>query len=162
MGCFTIVRDHLASAKIIGFIDWHNASENSARYVHLVFDDAGSPAHKAASHWWGLSAEGNGLKVGAIPKYEGLLCKAIGLELESRHIAGAVIEFGTVDEFALFRADRLDRWLSFEGRNDPQHDQLREEYLEACCPSAIAWRRLVLGEGPRIMEQLIGGIRNWE
>jgi hypothetical protein len=74
---------------------------------------------------------------------------------------GAVIEFGTADDYAIFRADRLDRWLRFEGRTDPDHDQLREDYLNLCCPNDVAWRRLVLSKGPELIDQMVNGVLAW-
>ena len=96
-----------------------------------------------------------------MPKYEGLLCRAIRQEMPQAKIAGAVIEFGVADDYGMFRSDRLDRWLRFEGRNDPQHDELRQEYRNSCCPSDVGWRRLVMREGPLKMEQLAQGVLNW-
>ncbi len=158
----TIVNDHLRSAEKIGFIDWHTGVGKFGEIVHLVFDEAGSPEHAAAEKWWSEKREsGTSFNSGAVPKYEGLLCKAIRQELSGPRIAGAVIEFGTADDYGMFRGDRLDRWLRFEGRNDPQHDELREDYMECCCPRDVSWRRLVLREGPRKMDQLIQGMRGW-
>lgn len=157
-----IVNDHLGSANTVGFIDWQTGVGSYGEVVHLIFDDIGSPEHTAATGWWDDKGAGGGaFSSGIVPKYEGLLCKAIRQELAGPRIAGAVIEFGTSDGYGLFRADRLDRWLRFEGRNDEQHDQLRENYKEACCPSDVAWRRLVLREGPKKIDQLTQGVLAW-
>lgn len=158
----SIVRDHLGTAGRIGFIDWHTCIGRFGEIVHLVFDEPGSPEHAAATGWWSLDRPSSAaFKAASVPKYEGLLCKAIGQELPAARIAGAVVEFGTVDDYTLFRADRLERWLSFEGRDDPQYDLLRESYKAVCCPADIAWRRMVLAEGPRIMDRLFSGVREW-
>jgi hypothetical protein len=58
--------------------------------------------------------------------------------------------------------ERFGRWLNFEGRGHPECDRLREAYREVCCPSDIAWRRLVLVEGPKRIDQLADGMRAWE
>lgn len=157
-----IVNEHLAGAERIGFIDWHTCIGAFGETVYLVFDEDGSPEHAAATGWWGLDGDSGGaFKAGSVPRYDGLLCKAIRQELARPKIAGAVIEFGTVDDYTLFRADRLDRWLSCEGRDDPDRDRLSQDYMNVCCPDDVAWRRLVLAEGPRIMDRLVEGVGNW-
>ena len=157
-----IVNAHLGSATTIGFIDWHTGVGSYGEVVHLIFDDVGSPEHQAASGWWTNTEHGGSVfNAGVMPKYEGLLCRAIRQELPRPRIAGAVIEFGVADDYAMFRSDRLDRWLRFEGRNDPQCDELREEYRNSFCPRDVGWRRLVMREGHLKMEQLIHGVLNW-
>jgi hypothetical protein len=157
-----IVNEHLADAARIGFIDWHTCIGAFGEIVYLVFDDEGSPERAAAKGWWGLdSGSETAFRAGSVPKYEGLLCKAIRQELPGSRIAGAVIEFGTVDDYTLFRADRLDRWLTVEGRDHEQYGLLRENYKDVCCPRDITWRQMVLEQGPTIMNRLIEGVHNW-
>jgi len=157
-----IVNEHLNAATTIGFIDWHTGVGSYGEIVYLIFDDKDSPEHEAASDWWGRTeADKGAFTAGAVPNYRGLACRAIRQELLGPRIAGAVVEFGTADTYTLFRADRLDRWLWFEGRRDPQYDQFREDYKDVNCPRDAAWRRLVLREGPLIMDRLIKGVREW-
>jgi len=157
-----IVNEHLGATKTIGFIDWHTCVGRFGEIVYLIFDEEGTPEHKAAAGWWSRGeGDRHAFNAGTVPRYEGLLCKAIRQELPASRIAGAVIEFGTVDEYALFRADRLDRWLRSEGRDDPDHDLLREDYMNVCCPRDITWRRHVLTEGPAVMDRLIDGVLAW-
>jgi hypothetical protein len=47
------------------------------------------------------------------------------------------------------------------GRHHRQHDLLRENYKDVCCPRDVAWRSMVLAEGPAIMDRLIDGVRKW-
>ena len=157
-----IIKDHLVDTSTIGFLDWHTGLGSYGEVVHLIFDDLDSPEHAAASSWWTGANDGrSAFNAGAIPKYEGLLCRAIRQELPKPRIAGAVIEFGTADDYGMFRADRLDRWRRFEGQGDPQLDTLREEYRNCCCPNEQGWRRLVMREGPLKIEQLVQGVSNW-
>jgi hypothetical protein len=157
-----IINDHLSSANTIGFVDWHTGVGSYGEVVHLIFDDVGSAEHAAASQWWGnVATDGGAFNSGTVPKYEGLLCKAIRQELAKPRIAGGVIEFGTADDYGMFRADCLDRWLRFEGREDKQYSQFRDDYRSANCPSDVAWRRLVLREGPIKIDQLIHGVSIW-
>lgn len=158
-----IVKEQLDGAQKIGFIDWHTCIGAFGETVYLVFDREGSSERAEAMGWWGLETNSCGaFKAGTVPKYEGLLCKAIRQELAQPKIAGAVIEFGTADDYTLFRADRLDRWLSFEGRSDPDHHRLRDDYKDVCCPRDLAWRRMVLAEGPRIIDRLVEGVERWK
>jgi hypothetical protein len=157
-----IVADHLGTASTIGFIDWHTGVGRFGEIVYLIFDDEGTPEHEAAVSWWGASGTNKAaFSANAVPKYRGLVCSTIRQELPSARIAGAVVEFGTADAFSLFRADRLDRWLKFEGREDPEHDQFREDYKDANFPRDVAWRRLVLDKGPTIINRLLAGVREW-
>ena len=157
-----IVNEHLGAAHTIGFIDWHTGVGSYGEVVHLIFDDEDSPEHAAATRWWGdKGTGGGGFSAGIVPKYEGLICKAIRQELPKPRIAGAVIEFGVADPYGMFRSDRLDRWLWNAGRSDAQYKQFREDYKVSCCPNDVAWKRLVMREGPKKMDQLIQGVLAW-
>jgi hypothetical protein len=154
-----IINEHLGSAKEIGFIDWHTGIGSFGEIVYLIFDEIGSSEYVTAAGWWDIeTVDQCAFPSGTVPKYSGLLCRAIRQELPKARIAGAVIEFGTGDASTIFRADRLDRWLSFEGHSDPNYLQFREDYKNALCPTDLAWRRLVIEEGPKIMDQMIAEI----
>jgi uncharacterized protein DUF2817 len=156
-----ILGEHLGAARTIGFIDWHTGVGSFGEIVYLIFDDKGTPEHAAASRWWNRSEEKSAFRSGATPKYRGLLSQAIRQELPAAWIAGGVIEFGTADEYSIFRGDCLDRWVRFEGRDDPDVAQFREAYKDIMCPRDLSWRRAVLSEGPRLMDQLVAGVRAW-
>jgi hypothetical protein len=51
--------------------------------------------------------------------------------------------------------------LRFEGRDDEQYNQFRDDYRNAFCPNDVAWRRLVLREGPKKIDQLTHGVLAW-
>ena len=158
-----IVNEQLGRANVIGFIDWHTGAGSFGEVVPFIFDDKGSLEHTAAAGWWGHADTDKGpFAAGALPKYRGLVCRAIHQEISASRIAGAVIEIGTGDEYSMFRADRLDRWLWFEGRRDGDYDQLREDYKNALCPRDVAWRRLVMRAGPAAMDRLVEGVRSWQ
>ncbi len=157
-----IVREHLSGADTIGFLDWHTGIGQFGEIVHLIFDAAGSEEHRAAASWWGLTAkEVSAFKTGVKPKYRGLLCQAIRQERPDARIAGAVIEFGTADDYQLFRGDLIDRWLRFEGRDHPDARALRAAHVDLVCPRDISWRRLVETRGPLLMDQLLAGVARW-
>lgn len=157
-----IVTEHLSSASAVGFIDLHTGIGEYGEFVTLIFDEYGSEEYAAAATWWHLeNGGGTAFGTGTTPKYKGLLCSAIRHELTTARVSGAVIEFGTSDSYTIFRADRLDRWLRFEGRTDPDHDELREDYLNLCCPNDVLWRRFVLSKGTQLIDQMIRGVRHW-
>ena len=54
-----------------------------------------------------------------------LLCQAIRQERPDARVAGAVIEFGTSDDYQLFRGELIDRWLRFEGHGHLDAKALR-------------------------------------
>ena len=69
-----------------------------------------------------------------------------------------MVEFGTADEYSIMRGDCLDRWVRFEGRNDPNVAHFQDAYKDIMCPPDLSWRRMVLDEGPAIMDKLIAGV----
>ena len=158
----TIVHEHLGAATTIGFIDWHTGVGSYGEVVYLIFDDRGSSEHEAAAGWWGSTeVDRSAFAAGAVPNYRGLVCRVIRQELPAPRIAGAVVEFGTADAYTMFRSDRLDRWLWFDGHRDEQYDQFREDYKDINCPRDVAWRRLALSHGPMIIDRLVNGVRAW-
>jgi hypothetical protein len=157
-----ILQQHLSGTGRIGFIDWHTGIGLSGEVVALIFDDVASEAFATAAGWWRPGLGGASVRgPGEGPAYRGLLCRAIRQELAAPRIAGAVIEFGTVGDYGIFCADRLDRWLRFEGRADPDHDRLREDYRAACCPDDLGWQRHVLARGPELVDQMVAGVAAW-
>jgi hypothetical protein len=153
-----IVNEHLAAASRIGFVDWHTGVGSFGEIVYLMLDQMNAPEHAAASRWWGRAEqEKSAFKSGSTPKYRGLLSHAIRQELPDARIAGAVVEFGTADDYSIFRGDCLDRWVRFEGRDHPCAEQFRDAYKDIMCPRDLSWRRMVLREGPAIMNRLIEG-----
>jgi hypothetical protein len=40
-------------------------------------------------------------------------------------------------------------------------DGTRAVYKDIMCPRDPFWRRMVLSEGPRLMDQLMAGVRAW-
>ncbi|MBA4097674.1 MAG: DUF2817 domain-containing protein [Rhodospirillum sp.] len=157
-----IVTEHLGAARTIGFVDWHTGVGSFGEIVYLMFDEPGSAEHAAASRWWNRELqEKSAFKSGSTPKYRGLLCQSIRQELPDARIAGAVVEFGTADDYAIFRGDCLDRWVRFEGREATDAAQFREAYKDIMNPPDPSWRRMVLDEGPAVMDKLIAGVAGW-
>ncbi len=157
-----IVTEHLGTASSIGFLDWHTGVGSFGEIVYLMFDDAGSAEHAIASRWWDrVPEEKSAFKSGSTPKYRGLLCQSIRQERPDARIAGAVVEFGTADDYAIFRGDCLDRWVRFAGRDHPDAGSFREAYKDIMNPPDPSWRTMVLSEGPVIMDKLIAGVRAW-
>lgn len=157
-----IVREHLSNAGTIGFIDWHTGIGQFGEVVHLIFDEPRSEEHLTAAGWWGVTPnEDRAFKTGVKPKYRGLLCQSIRRERPDARIAGAVIEFGTADDYQLFRGDIIDRWLRFEGRDRLDACELRAIHVDICCPRDILWRKLVEMRGPVLIDQLLAGVSHW-
>ena len=157
-----ILQEHLAAAGTIGFIDWHTGVGAFGEIVYLIPDEKGTPEHEAAARWWNCAEQRSAFGSGSTPKYRGLLSQSFRQELPHARIAGAVIEFGTADDYSIFRGDCLDRWVRFEGRDDPDAAQFRDAYKTIMCPPDLSWRRMVLNEGPRIMDNLVAGVAAWQ
>jgi hypothetical protein len=157
-----ILTEHLARTSTVGFVDWHTGVGSFGEVVYLITGDKGSPDYAAAARWWNREQEEtSAFKSGATPKYRGLLSQAIRQELPDARVAGGVVEFGTADEYSIMRGDCLDRWVRFEGRNDPNVAHFQDAYKEIMCPPDLSWRLMVLDEGPAIMDKLIAGVAGW-
>lgn len=157
-----ILTAHAAGAARIGFIDFHTGVGDYGEVVHLIFAPPGSEARAQAMAWWGLAGDGaSGFRARSVPPYEGLLCGAIGQELPGARIAGSVIEFGTGDAASVFRQDRMERWLRFEGRDAPDQAALRACCRDAASPRNPGWRAFVLREGVQQIDRLLSGLATW-
>jgi hypothetical protein len=157
-----ILTEHLARASTVGFVDWHTGVGSFGEVVYLITGDRGSPDYAAAARWWNREEdERSAFKSGATPKYRGLLSQAIRQELPNARVAGGVVEFGTADEYSIMRGDCLDRWVRFEGRNDPNVADFQDAYKDIMNPPDLSWRRMVLDEGPAIMNKMITGVAGW-
>lgn len=156
-----ILQEHLGAIGTIGFVDWHTGVGAFGEIVYLIPDEKGTPEHDAAARWWDCKQEKSAFASGSTPKYRGLLSQAFRQELPDARIAGAVIEFGTADDYSIFRGDCLDRWVRFEGRDHPDAAQFRDAYKNIMCPPDLSWRNMVLKEGPRIMNALVEGVASW-
>jgi hypothetical protein len=157
-----ILGEHLGEAGTIGFVDWHTGVGSFGEVVYLITGDQGSPEYAAAARWWDREdGETSAFKSGTTPKYRGLLSQSIRQELSNARVAGGVVEFGTADDYAIIRGDCLDRWLRFEGRDDPDLARFQDAYKDIMCPPDLSWRRVVLAEGPVVMDKLIAGVASW-
>lgn len=157
-----ILRAHLSGVDTIGFLDWHTGIGQFGEIVHLIFDAPDSEEYRAAASWWGLAAkQHDAFKTGVKPDYRGLLCQSIRQEMPGARIAGAVIEFGTADDYQIFRGDLIDRWLRFEGRDHPDSKALRAAHVDICCPRDVSWRNHVQARGPLMIDQLLAGVAQW-
>lgn len=157
-----IIRDTLGGASKIGFLDIHTGLGQFGETVHLIFAPEGSDERAQALKWWEpLNPTASLFTAGRLPDYQGLLCNALGQELPAARISGAVLEFGVSDAFGMFRSDRLDRWLRFQGRSDPDLTLLRADYRDSCTPRDITWRRLVQRAGPEAIDRLLTGLASW-
>ena len=158
----SILSEHLAQAKWIGFVVWHTGVGSFGEVVYLITGDKGSAEYAIACRWWDRKEEEkSAFKSGSTPNYRGLLSQSIRQELPDARIAGGVVEFGTADDYAIMRGDCLDRWVRFEGRNDPDVAHFQQAYKDIMCPPDLSWRRVVLSEGPAIMDKLIAGVADW-
>lgn len=157
-----IFRDHLGRADRIGVLDIHTGLGAFGEILYLTFAPQGEAA-ACPDHWWCGSPDDRSAVRSAkpLPPIEGLMCRAIEQELPQARVAGAVLEFGVADAFAMFRSDRLDRWLKFDGKRDPDLSTLRADYRATCTPTDLSWRRLVQREGPEAIDRLIAGLSDW-
>jgi hypothetical protein len=158
----TIIRDHLASAEKVGYIDWHTGIGEYGKPFFLCFNDPASGLVDLSAAWWGEEAIKRARPHGlAVPNYSGLVFGGVTEFLGNRPICGAVIEIGTRGQ-RMRQALRLDLWLRFKG--DPKNElygMLRADMDDAFCPFNRDWRRSAVENGVRITEEAVAGMRNW-
>lgn len=176
-----VIRDHvlpkLRAASYVGLIDWHTGVGAYGEVAFLPTTGVGTPAWERAGAWWGrervagwkrssmeAAIEADEAESGLTVHKDGQLRFALARRLPNAQVTGAVIEFGTEKEgdFAtLALMTMYERWLRFVDGGDrhaPQHRAHLERALSCFAPDDAAWRGLVLGEGPRLMDQAIVGL----
>ena len=115
----TIVKETLAGAEKVAFIDWHTGIGDYGKPFFLCFNEAGSPLFGRACDWWGKENV-DGVRPHGMerPNYTGLVFHGVQRFLGNRQMCGAVIEFGTRG-VGMRRVLRLDQWLRRQNGLDP-------------------------------------------
>ena len=166
-----IVRKECASAKRVGFVDWHSGPVGDGELIYLCFSPPGSAELARASDWWGrdnLCPE----KVDELwgskrPTRCGILFWGIEALLRPRAtVTGAVIEFRSAvpkkDPATALRVAMLERWLRFEGGlGAPEAPAFFEEIREEYAPRRRSWQENVIVNALASYEQTLAGLEEW-
>jgi Protein of unknown function (DUF2817) len=161
-----IATEHLAAAERIGFIEWHTGLGGYGEPFFIALAPPGSAEASLAAGWWGAEkfpAE-QAFDGAARPNYQGLLAEAMRGRLAPRPVAGAIVEFGTVEDGRpVKRGLRADRWLKFAcgDRGGEAARRAEREVMEAFCPEDPAWRRRVIEASRRIHSEALAGVGAW-
>lgn len=158
-----IVKEHVAGAARVGFIDWHTGIGDYGKPFFLCFNEPSSGEFERAVQWWGSDRVRDQRPHGMTrPDYRGLVFHGIQQFLRGTSMAGAVIEFGTRG-LRLRRALRLDLWLKFRAnRSTDQYAMLHADMRDAFCPVEQAWRDVTILEGINITQQAVIGLASWD
>lgn len=140
----------LAGASTVLWIDWHSGLGTYGERVVLNTARPNSTADRMARQWCG-TAGGTWQDHEDLPAYNGLLIQGMKrLAPPDTLFVGLVMEFGTGDDFQVFRADCLDRYLTHEGRSDRCFSRMRDDYARAYFPTDLDWQENLLAEGERV------------
>jgi hypothetical protein len=158
----TIVKEMLAGAEKVAFIDWHTGIGDYGKPFFLCFNEAGGALFQRACDWWGKENV-DGVKPHGMerPHYTGLVFNGVQRFLGNREMCGAVIEFGTRGP-GMRRALRLDQWLRRQDKLDPDvRAGLQADMMDAFCPFDGQWRQDTLESGLKLTDQALKGLATW-
>lgn len=158
-----IVREHVAGASQVAFIDWHTGIGAYGEPFFLCFNPEGSALHARAAQWWGdARISGQQPHGRARPQYQGLLFYGVQQYLGDVPMCGAVIEFGTRG-WHMRRILRLDLWLKFKAeRGTPRYAMHQADLLDAFCPVDELWRDATVRHSLEITRQALTGLAAWD
>ena len=163
----TIVKETLAGAEKVAFIDWHTGIGDYGKPFFLCFNDAGSALFQRACDWWGKENV-DGVRPHGMerPNYTGLVFQGVQRFLGNREMCGAVIEFGTRG-LGMRRVLRLDQWLRRQNGLDAPHLDpdvragLQADMMDAFCPFDGQWRKDTFETGLKLTDQALKGLAAW-
>ena len=167
----------MARARHVGVIDWHTGVGAYGEVAVLPIDGPGSANAKRVARWWGQTlVEGwkrspleeeiaHDPNLSQLPILKtGQMIQALTRWLPHTEISGAVVEFGTEREGALsdlIYITLYERWLRFVDRGDRMaaaHRRFRDTARKCFVPEDADWRRLVVREGPKLIDNAIEGL----
>lgn len=157
-----IVKETLAGAEKVAFIDWHTGIGDYGKPFFLCFNEAGGPLFRRACDWWGKENV-DGVRPHGMerPNYTGLVFQGVQRFLGNREMCGAVIEFGTRG-LGMRRVLRLDQWLRRQHGLDPDvRATLQADMMDAFCPFDGQWRQDTLDHGLKLTDQALTGLSSW-
>lgn len=167
-----ILKQDLAHAARIGFIDWHSGPIGDGELIFLSFSNPRGPDFARACQWWGkenLSPEMVNAQWGSKrPTRRGILFWGIEETLKPRaSLTGAVVEFcsarAKADSAASLRVPMLERWLRFEGGfNCPEAPGFLEEIREEYAPHRLSWYDAVITNSRDCYARALKGLGEWE
>lgn len=168
----SIIKDNLAHAKKVAFIDWHTGTPGIGEIIYLCYSEPGSESYANAAHLWGddnirptkVESQWGSKR----PGREGVMFHGIqdlvaGL---GGVAAGGVVEIGTrehTDTRGAARASLYDRYLRFETqRFAPENEEflkaVRECYYR---PDDEMWKEAALTKSAAIYERTLQGLKEW-
>lgn len=166
----------LRRARHVGLLDWHTGVGAYGETAYLVSGGIEGAGGARAMRAWGEAAvrgwkrsateteiEADQARLGPPAKKNGQLYQELPGWLPDAAVTGGIIEFGTEKPGSFERlmlGVLYELWLRFRDRGDrhaPRHADHLATMREAFVPADLAWRRMVVREGPRLLEALIAG-----
>ncbi|GGK63263.1 DUF2817 domain-containing protein [Nocardia camponoti] len=156
-----IVREHVAGARHVGYIDLHTGLGDRAAGETIFRGGDDSDAFARAVTWYGSEVTSSDDKTSSSTPIEGNSARAVIGELSDDVLITAItLEFGTQDGATVLAALQGDNWFALEGRRgDARYEEVRGKMFDAFAPSDVEWREKVLQRGGQVLEQACAGLR---
>ena len=156
-----ILAEHLAQASTVGFVDWHTGVGSFGEVVYLITGDKGSADYSAAARWWNREGdETSAFKSERRPNIAGCCRRPSARSCQMRRWPAA---WSSSEPRTNIRSCAAIASTAGSGSRDQRSERraFQDAYKDIMCPPDLSWRRMVLDEGPAIMDKLIAGVAGW-
>jgi len=163
----SVLRQHTASAKRIGWIDLHTGLGESGvgERIWAGRDDAAAVAR--ARSWWGGGQDGHaatpitsiydGSSTSAF--LTGLMWHAVYQEAPQAEYTGIAMEYGTVPVLDVLGALRAEHWLNNHPETAPERaKQIKAQMMTAFYTDTDLWRGQIVRQARQAMFQAVEGL----
>ena len=164
----SVLRQHGASAKRIGWIDLHTGLGVSGHGERIWAGRNDKAAIARARTWWGGGHGGNsatpitsiydGSSTSAF--LTGLMWHAVEQETPQAEYTGIALEYGTVPVLEVVQALRAEHWLNnHPGAPADQAKQIKEQLRAAFYTDTDVWKGQIISQARQAMFQAIDGLK---
>jgi hypothetical protein len=151
---------HLSRARRVIVIDCHTGLGSYGMGEVIVNDPADAPVYRRAVSLWGkeiVKSTNDGQSVSS--RLTGTVKMAFERMLPESEVTAVGLEFGTEPPMQVFWALQAENWLHHWGQeNHPDAAQIKMRLLRVFYPEDQDWRRQVLEQGERIVDQALSGL----
>ena len=163
----SVLRQHTASAKRIGWIDLHTGLGVSGHGERIWSGRYDAAAVARARSWWGGGQDGNaatpitsiydGSSTSAY--LTGLMWHSIYQEAPQAEYTGIAMEYGTVPLLDVLGALRAEHWLNNHPEAPPElAQQIKAQMMNAFYTDTDLWRGQIISQARQAMFQAVDGL----
>jgi hypothetical protein len=155
----TVLRQHAAGVKRLGWIDLHTGLGPSGHgeRIFAARDDAATLARARA--WWGdaVTSMYDGSSTSA--RLTGLMCFAAYDEFPQAEYTAIAMEYGTQPLPEVMDALRGDHWLHLHPEASPElARQIKQRMMDAFYTDTDAWKGQIVSQARQAMFQAVDGL----